>query len=236
MFESTVREDVLCVRREGTRWLSSGWNGGVRSTDAAYNVSVPDGWERTDLDAYVAARRRRAGFDAPGPALLTGVDLGHARGARRGPVEAVATAGLSNPAALPVPPDGSTTSGESEAGGSRVDAGTVNLIVGTTRSLDDGALANLLAVVAEAKAATLLAVTGFPGTTTDAAIVACDPSGDPADFTGSATPVGAAARACVRDALRASLRSRYPDGEFPASVDDAEYGVSTDRRAAVFQL
>jgi adenosylcobinamide hydrolase len=39
----------------------------------------------------------------------------------------------------------------------------------------------------------------------------------------------------VRDALRVSLRSRYgPDvGDAPSSVAAAEYGVSTERTAAV---
>jgi adenosylcobinamide hydrolase len=232
MFETTVREGVLRLRRGEVRWLSTGWNGGFREATAAYNVSVPEGWERTDVDAYVAERRRRAGFKLEGPTLLTGVDLDHARGARCGPVEAVATAGLSNPAALPMDPEPRSAEASS---GDRVDAGTVNVILGTTRSLGEAALAGLLAVAVEAKAATLLSETGFPGTTTDAAIAACDPTGDPAAFAGSATPVGDAARACVRDAVRASLRSRYPDAGYPTSVSDAAHGVSTDRRSEVFE-
>jgi len=71
------------------------------------HLSVPEGWERTDLGTYVDERLERAGFeptaaDAAGPALLTGVDIADARGARRGPVTAYATAGISNPAALPM--------------------------------------------------------------------------------------------------------------------------------------
>jgi adenosylcobinamide hydrolase len=233
MFDPAVREGVLRLRRPGARWLSSGWDGGFRRAPAAYNVSVPEGWERTDLGAYVAERRRAAGFEEDGPALLTAVDLGHARGARDGAVEAVVTAGVSNPATLPLAPEESA--GEAATTEDRA-AGTVNVVVGTDRSLTDGALADLLAVAVEAKTATLLGETGFPGTTTDAVVVACDPAGEPVTFAGSATPVGGAARACVRDALRASLRSRYPDGGVPASVDEAEHGVSTTRRADVFRV
>ncbi|MFC6730666.1 hypothetical protein ACFQDG_18600, partial [Natronoarchaeum mannanilyticum] len=40
---------------------------------------------------------------------------------------------------------------------------------------------------------------------------------------------------CVRDAVLASLRSRYADRELPASVADAEYGVATTRSAEVFE-
>jgi adenosylcobinamide hydrolase len=244
-FEVTVREGVLRVRHEGARWLSTGWAGGQRTADAAYNVSVPVGFERTDLDAYLAERRERAGFGEPGPSLLTGVELQHARGARSGSVAAVATAGVSNPAALPMHTDSDAQRAESASrdadsvvsieGGSAV--GTVNVLVGTERALADGALANLLAVAVEAKTATLLAETGFPGTTTDAVVAGCDPTGEAVAFSGSATDVGSSARACVREAVRASLASRYGDGTdatVPASVADAEHGVTTDRRATVF--
>ncbi|KYH27457.1 adenosylcobinamide amidohydrolase [Halalkalicoccus paucihalophilus] len=231
MFETQVREDVLRVEREGTRWLSTGWNGGPSEGAVAYNVSVPEGWGETDLTSYVAARCERADFERSGPTLLTGVDLEHARRARYGPVEAIATAGVSNPAALPMDPSGEA----SVPAGRGVHAGTVNVIVGTTRACEVGALANLLAVVAEAKAATLLAKTGVPGTTTDAVIAACDPTGDPVEFTGSATPVGAAARACVREAVAASLDSRYSDGE-PPTLTEAEYGIETTERAAVSRI
>jgi adenosylcobinamide hydrolase len=242
MFEATIREGVLCVRRPGTRWLSTGWNGGFSEGPAAYNVSVPEGWPEVDLAVYTRERRREAGFGDPGPTLLTGVALEHARCARLDSVAVFATAGLSNPAPLPMNPtggdgkDGSSAPGEGSPRSeddSPPGPGTVNLIVGTDRALDDAALANLVAVAAEAKAATLLAETGFPGTTTDAVVVGCDPGGEPAAFSGSATAVGEAARVCVRDAVRASLQSRYPDQSFPESVEAAEHGSRVDREATV---
>lgn len=234
MFESTIREGVLRVRREGTRWLSSGWSGGPSRGPVAYNISVPEGWSRTDLDAYVTERKARANFEGDGPTLLTGVDLQHARAARHGPVTVFATAGISNPAVLPREPPAATVDHSRVSSEDHTDAGTVNLIVGTDHSLGDGALANLLAVAVEAKTATLLAETGFPGTTTDAVVVGCTPTGEVAEYTGSATEVGAAARACTRDAIRASLRSRYPDGGYPHSLDDAEYGTRTTARPDVY--
>ncbi|SHG38509.1 adenosylcobinamide amidohydrolase [Halobaculum gomorrense] len=266
-FETAVAAGVLRLRRPDTRWLSTGWAGGFADAPAGYNVSVPEGWDRTDLDAYVARRLADAGFrddfsedDGDGvsgedgvaraerppssPALLTGVDMRHARVARSGSVLAVATAGVSNPAALPVGGGGPAAEGEpvaaddeSTAGDApdRPGRGTVNILVGTDRRLDDGALANLVAVAAEAKAATLLSATGVPGTTTDAVVVGSARDGEPATFSGSATPVGSAARACVRDAVRASLDSRYAAGDasVPASVADAEHGVVTDRETEV---
>ncbi|WP_207587351.1 adenosylcobinamide amidohydrolase [Halomontanus rarus] len=244
-YEATRTDGVLRVRRPGTEWLSTGWNGGRANGPAAYNVSVPEGWACDDgsIDAYVADRLESAGFEESRPVLLTGVDLEHARGAVCGPITVYATAGISNPAALPMDPSGGVlpdgrleSDGESDReGGGGI--GTVNLIVGTTRGLEPGALANLVAVAAEAKAATLLAETGFPGTTTDAIVVGHDPDGPTAEFSGSATTVGAATRACAREAVRASLRSRYEgsetDASIPDSVADAKYGVSTDVRATV---
>lgn len=231
----TVDDDVLQVRRPGTEWLSTGANGGRSRAGAAYNITVPEGWGQTDLAAYVEKRLGDAGFDEPGPALLTGVDLKHARIARYGPATVAATAGISNPAQL-LPDDeyGDTpafrTRERKERGtdGETVGRGTVNVVAYVDRAVSDGALANLIAVVAEAKAVTLLDAAGFPGTTTDAVVVGCNPGGDPARFSGSATPVGAATRACVRDAVRASLASRYADTGRPASVADSEYGVVTD--------
>jgi adenosylcobinamide hydrolase len=234
VFEATVRGGVCRLARPDTRWLSTGHAGGERSGSAAYNCTVPEGWSRTDLDAYVAERLDAAGFsgDVDGPALLTGVDQRHARRARLGPVEAVATAGVSNPAALPVDGGDADADPHADRGSDPTHhAGTVNVVVGTTRALAPGALPNLLTVAAEAKAATLLELVGIPGTTTDAVVAACDPAGDPARFSGSATPVGGAARACVRDAVTASLHSRHPDGEY-----EREWGVVTDERAAVSRL
>jgi adenosylcobinamide hydrolase len=261
---TTVHEGVCRLRAPAEwRWLVTGPGGGRRRARAAYNVTVPEGFDRTDLDAYVREQRREAGFDATAdaPALLTGVAMRHARVAVRGPVTVVATGGLSNPATLPLPGTGRSRFGGNagsdggdggdsggDGGGSgdegrddgdagdRAPVGTVNLLVATDRALAAGTSAELLATAVEAKTATLLAATGFSGTTSDAVAVGCAPAGDPADFAGSATAVGAATRACVRDALLAALDARYDgrEGELPDSVGDAAYGVVTDGAARVF--
>ncbi|WP_459191717.1 adenosylcobinamide amidohydrolase [Halosimplex sp. J119] len=241
MFESEISTDVLRVHRPGTRWLATGFSGGYETADAAYNVTVPEGFDRTDLAEYVAERCERAGFETPGPAMLTGVEQRHARRARLDGVEAVATAGVSNPAALPMDDDDSAPQAAvADSGDGPPRPGTVNVVVGTTRALDDGALAMLLGTAVEAKTATVLAGTGFTGTTSDAVIVGCDPSGDPAAFVGSATPVGRAARVCVRDAVRASLAARYEhadtDDEIPDSVSAADYGVLTEGEATISRI
>lgn len=245
MCDADVASGVCRLAAPGSRWLATGHDGGYHDADAAYNVSVPEGFDRTDLSAYAARRRDRAGFEAPGPTLLTGVDAVHARGARSDPVTVVATAGVSNPAALPVERSRCRDGTGDPAGGGRYegvpetheapDRGTVNLLVHSERALEDGTLATLLGVVVEAKTATLLARTGYPGTTTDAAVVGCPTAGEHATFAGSATAVGAAARACVREALGASLDARYAEADPPDSVAGADHGVATTRRATVFE-
>ncbi|MFB6201844.1 MAG: adenosylcobinamide amidohydrolase, partial [Halorhabdus sp.] len=188
---------------------------------------------------YVERRFARAGFEPDGPVLLTGVAQRHARGARAGPVTAFATVGLSNPATLPVEPadDGPPRADRPARSGNpdRPPAGTVNVVVLTSRALTEAGAANLLAVASEARTATLLALTGFTGTTSDAAVIGYDPDGELARYTGSATTVGRAARACVRDAIRASFAARYDDREPPDSVATAAHGAATTECAEVFE-
>lgn len=230
MCETTVAAGVCRLSLSG-RWLATGPDGGYQDGEAAYNISVPAGFERTDLDDYATERLESAGFQRDGPVLLTGVDLNRARVARSGPVTAVATVGLSNPARLPV--HDSPRGPGSENGHGDVDPtrGTVNLLVATTRTLSDGALATLLATAVEAKTATLCTVTGFSGTTTDAVAVGSSFEGKRAQFAGSATDLGAATRLCVRDSVVASLAA---SSEPPASVAEADHGVVTAGRAETF--
>lgn len=237
MFEPTVRDDVCRCRREETRWLVTGWNGGYQDADAVYNITVPDGFDRTDLAEFRDERRDAVGFEDEGPAFLTGVSMGHARCASDGPVTVLATAGVSNPTALAMDADAADDPGDGRSIEEAPDwrPGTVNLVVGADRSLADGTLAELLATSVEAKATTVLDVAGFPGTTSDAVAIGCVPAGERTTFAGSATEVGSRARACVRDAIRASFASRYAETEPPASVDDAEYGVATERNTDVWQ-
>lgn len=242
LFATTRREGVVRVGRPGTRWLSTGWCGGESVAPALYSLTVPEGWHAADLAAYVDDRLAEAGFpdavdDRSRPVLLTGVAARHCRGARCGPVEAYATAGLSNPATLPADPDGDPDPAGEGLPDTGRHAGTVNVVVGTERRLAPGALANLVNVAATTRATTLRDRVGVPATTSDAVVAACDPTGDPAEFSGAATQVGAATRACVRAAVDAALQARYGDdlGDAVDAVDDARYGVATTTRAGRFE-
>jgi len=237
VFETMVTDGVRQVRRQHTDWLSTGVDGGRKRADEAYNITVPAGWNNTALDAYIEQRVTAAGFEGDGPALLTGVAQRHARRAVCGSVAALVTAGLSNPATLPARSDADSAAvaiePEQAADDSPGHHGTINVILVTTRALSAATQASLLAGVAEAKAATLVTTTGFTGTTSDAVIVGSDPEGEPARFAGSATAVGQAARACVRDGLTAAIAARYPDREYPRSVADADHGTTTTATATV---
>ncbi|MFB6132992.1 MAG: adenosylcobinamide amidohydrolase, partial [Halanaeroarchaeum sp.] len=225
MFDIAIRDGVLQAAAPDVRWLSMGWDGGFRDGGAAYNVTVPDDFTRRDLSVYISNRLEDAGFSSSGPALLTGVAMENARGASLGPVNAITTVGLSNPASLPL------REGNGDAHSSESDTftgpGTVNLIVGTGRKLDETGLLTLLGEVVEAKTGTLLPTTGFTGTTSDGVIVGSDRTGKPAQFAGSSTEVGDAARGCVRDAILAALDAQYPGSGPPASVAAARDGVVT---------
>jgi len=233
LFEPTVRSNVLRVRSDELKWLSTGANGGSWHSTAAYNITVPKGWNETDLEAYAEKRRADSGFDQPGPTLLTGVEQRHAHWARLDSVEVIITAGISNPTTLPPADSNTTKPPETE---NRSQPGTINIITGTSRSLSAGALANLIAVVTEAKTATLTRLCGFSGTTSDAVVVGSDPTGRPTQFSGSATPVGRAVRACVREALTAALESRYETEPVPESIADATYGCATTVEATVSRV
>lgn len=236
MFEAAAGEDHCRLACEGARWLVTGQRGGYADAATACILTVPADFDRTDVAPYVAERRARLDLPAAGPTLLTAVDAAHARGARAGDVRVVATAGLTNPASLPV---GSLDAPlERPADALSADErpppfGTVNLLVGTSRALGDGTLAELLATAVEAKTATVTAVAGFSGTTSDAVAVGCDPGGEPVAFAGSGTGVGAATRACVRDAVCASLAAG--DRAVPASVADADHGTVTTVATETFR-
>ncbi len=228
MFEYDRTDDRLTLIRRGTRWLSNGVGDGYASAHAAHNLTVPEGFDRTDLATYAA---ERLGKTPTGPTLLTRVRQTYARGARYGPIEAVATAGMSNPAMLPIPGRSAEASSvDSEEG---FEPGTVNVFVGTTRSLPNGGLVGLLATAVEAKTATLLELAGCTGTTSDAVAVGCATGGELATFAGSGTKIGNATRVCVRDAVVAALEARY--GGSPPSPEEATYGIETTGKGALFR-
>lgn len=227
MFNVTPNKGVLQLAYPRSEWVSSGWDGGFTTADAAYNISVPTNWEHTDLDTYAENRRNKSGFSSPGPTLFTGVSVQHAYAATVTDVTVIATAGLSNPTTIPEDTDVSPSSEDGQP------AGTVNLLIAVDQHLSEHALLEILSGAVEAKTLTLYRETGIPSTTTDAVIAGCSSHGPQNQFAGSATELGAATRICTRDAILASLQSHYPDQEYPTSMEDAAYGSRLSGHASV---
>jgi adenosylcobinamide hydrolase len=232
MFDHERTDDRLTIRQPGTRWLSNGFNGGHVTADAAHNLTVPEEFTRTDLSAYVA---ERLGSIPKGPALLTGVQQANARGAHTGAVEVVATAGLSNPAVLPVRETPEERASDRSATHSGFDPGTVNIFVGSTEPLTDGGLAGVLATAVEAKTATLSAIAGCTGTTSDAIAVGCPDEQEAASFAGSATAIGNATRVCVREAISGALAAHYDGIDRVPEPEGAPHGIVTTGKATPFR-
>lgn len=227
MFEITPNKGALQLEQPRSVWVSSGWDGGITTADAAYNISVPTNWEYTDLDSYAVKRRNESGFSSPGPTLFTGVSVHHAYAATVTDVTVIATAGLSNPTTIP------ESTGVSLGSADGQPPGTVNLLIGVDQHLSEHALIEVLSGAVEAKTLTLYRETGIPSTTTDAVVAGCSSHGPETQFAGSATELGAATRICTRDAILASLQSHYPDQEYPTTVQDAEYGTTLSGHASV---
>jgi adenosylcobinamide hydrolase len=202
------------------------------TADAAHNLTVPKGFDRTDLSAHVA---ERLGSVPEGPALLTGVQQANARGARNGAVEVVATAGLSNPAVLPVGENSDADASDRPTTDRGFEPGTVNIFVCSPKPLTDGGLGGLLATAVEAKTATLSALAGCTGTTSDAIAVGCPDEDGGASFAGSATTMGNATRVCVREAIHGALAAHYDGIENIPDPTDTPHGIVTTGSTTPFR-
>lgn len=165
--------------------------GGTGPREWLVNASVAMSYARPDPDAHLAALAAELGLTGPGVGMLTGVDVADVVAADDDGVRVHATVGLGAP----------IQAASSETGfGHR--AGTVNIVVCVPQRLGDGALINMVATVAEAKAQALrdlgLAATG---TATDAVCVLCPLSGEAAPYGGPRSRWGAPVARAVHQAV-----------------------------------
>ena len=70
IFEPTVEANVCQLHTKGMDWLSTGFDGGVQRAEAAYNITVPEGWTETDLRGYTNRRLTEAGVENAVTAVL----------------------------------------------------------------------------------------------------------------------------------------------------------------------
>lgn len=179
----------------------------------------------TDPRALLRERLRDAGIpDAVG--LLTSASLEAYTDVEREcdgfSARCLATVGLGNALRAGDPPGGGSTI----AAAAKV--GTINLLVRVSAPLAEEALAEALALAAEARTLAVLEAgvrslrSGLPatGTGTDCVVVAAPPAGagrEPLAYAGKHTAVGHLVGAAVEEAVRTGIRAWRPGGS-PSSA------------------
>lgn len=137
------------------------------------NAQVADGYARTDLAAHVGELLEHAdlghhdtGREHQGIGLLTAADVDAVEHRVDDGVEVWATTGIRIPTWAAAAPDANDPH-------PRAGIGTINIVAVLPESVHSGAMVNLVATVAEAKAQALIEL-GVPGTgtATDAVVVA----------------------------------------------------------------
>ncbi|MDP9814622.1 adenosylcobinamide amidohydrolase [Spirilliplanes yamanashiensis] len=165
--------------------------GGLGLRHWVVNATVPMSYHRDDPADHLAELARGLGLRGPGVGLLTGVDVGEVVTADDGGVRVWATVGLGTPTLAAAPDAPAVTR-----------PGTVNVVAHLPALPGPGALVNLVATAAEAKAQAMtdlgLVATG---TATDAVTVLCDPDGPAAEYGGPRSRWGARLARAVHRAV-----------------------------------
>jgi adenosylcobinamide amidohydrolase len=177
---------------------SAALGGGIGLRQWVLNATVPMAYARTDPDAHLAELAGGLGLHGPGVGFLTGVDVGEVVAAADGGVRVWATVGLGAPVRAAAPDD------PGAAG-----PGTVNVVAHLPVRPRPGALVNLVATVAEAKAQALADLgLDATGTATDAVCLLGEPDGPDAEYGGPRSTWGARlARAVHAAVLRRGTRT-----------------------------
>jgi adenosylcobinamide hydrolase len=157
--------------------------GGIGVRHWIVNAQVPREYDRTDLEAHVAAIGAELGCLGLGVGFLTAAAVGDVTVAADGGVAAYATVGLRHPT-LAAAPD--------EEPLPQPLVGTINLVVGLPVRLTQAALVNAVITGTEAKAQALREH-DWPatGTASDAMCVVCPAVGTAEQFAGPRSSVGA---------------------------------------------
>lgn len=196
---------------EGWMGLSSASiGGGFVWPRVVVNLGVGDGFERTDLDTYVAERLAALGLTArPVTALLTAVDVRCWTGGEADGVRAWATVAATKPTWAARPGGLGHRPGRTDDDPPA--PGTVNVVVALPVPLTSSALVQAVGTVTEAKAQALLHA-GVPGTGTasDALVVLCPDSATggqaPVPFAGVRSPWGHRLAEAVRQAVSTGMQ------------------------------
>jgi adenosylcobinamide hydrolase len=175
--------------------------GGIGPRQWVVNAQVPRDYARRDVAAHVAEVAEVLGLSGPGVGMLTAAEVAEVAVAEEAGVQVEATVGLELPVFAAAP-----AKEEAAAAGA---PGTVNVVAFLPVRHTDGALANLLCTVTEAKVQALLdgGVAGT-GTASDAVTVLCPTSGTTERFGGPRSEFGSRVARAVYAALRSGMRRR----------------------------
>jgi adenosylcobinamide hydrolase len=170
--------------------LSSGVDGGRRAVKNILNIQVPHDFSHDDPKSYIEGMAASMTLEGDSLALLTAVEMQHVRILSDACVTVFVTAGLTNPSSF----------------------GTINIIVISSETLSEGAIAGTIITATEAKTRALIDKgLQFTGTTSDAIIVAYENSteGEPILYSGPTTPFGSRVAKLVRLGVKKALKAYY---------------------------
>jgi adenosylcobinamide hydrolase len=182
--------DRVLVIKGNFEALSSGVNGGRRAVNNILNIRVPRDFSHDDPKSYIEGVAASMTLEGDCLALLTAVEMKNVRILSGACVTVFVTAGLTNPSSF----------------------GTINIIVISSETLSEGAIAGTIITATEAKTRALIDKgLQFTGTTSDAIIVAYEDSteGEPILYSGLATPFGSTVAKLVRLGVKEALKAHY---------------------------
>jgi adenosylcobinamide hydrolase len=182
--------DRILVLKGNFEALSSGVDGGRRAVNNILNIQVPHDFSHDDPKSYIEGVAASMTLEGDYVALLTAVEMKNVRILHDACVTVFVTAGLTNPSSF----------------------GTINIIIISSKSLSEGAIAGTIITATEAKARALIDKgLQFTGTTSDAIVVAYEKSseGKPILYSGPATPFGSRVAKLVRLGVKEALKAHY---------------------------
>ena len=182
--------DRVLVVRGNFEALSSGVDGGRRAVKNILNIQVSPDFSHDDPKSYIEGITTSLTLKGDRLALLTAVEMKNVRILSDACVTVFVTAGLTNPSSF----------------------GTINIIVISSETLSEGAIAGTIITATEAKTHALIDKgLQFTGTTSDAIIVAYENSseGEPILYSGLATPFGGRVAKLVRLGVKEALKAHY---------------------------
>jgi adenosylcobinamide hydrolase len=182
--------DEVLVLKGNFEALSSGVDGGRRAAKNILNIQVPHNFSHEDPKSYIDEIAASMKLEGGYVALLTAVEMKNVQILSDAYVTVFITAGLTNPSSF----------------------GTINIIVVSSTTLSEGAMAGTIITATEAKARALIDKgLHFTGTTSDAIVVAYENSRDdePILYSGPATLFGSKVVKLVRLGVKDALKAYY---------------------------